>query len=128
MVTITKHINDAWNWWLTGLLHLLSVDLREKIRSTPDRLHININKSSIDLNLYRGFSNAHLESRSIALDDKLATVSLQEWLNELSDTETENILLVPDDKVLFKTLSLPASTKDNLREIFGFRDGSTNPV
>jgi general secretion pathway protein L len=126
-VTILKHTHNFLNWWLTGLLYLLPIDLREKIRHTSDRLLVELDEDSINLRLYHGASNELLQTRSLQKDDKLEFIALQEWLDGLRTNDTEFILLAPMNKILFKSLTLPASAKDNVREILGFEMDRQTP-
>ena len=99
-----KHIDDFLNWWISGLLYLLPVDVREKIRHTPDRLLLDLDKESINLRLYHGASNELLQTRRLEKDDHLEKIALQKWLNALRANDTEIILLAPSNKILVKSL------------------------
>ena len=122
-----KTINDFLNWWISGLLYFLPAGLREKIRPTPDRLLLELEEESINLSLYHGASNQLLQTRHLQKEDELEKIALQAWLLELRDKETEIILLLPEDKVLVKSLTLPISAKDNIREILGFEMDRQTP-
>lgn len=122
-----KTINEFLNWWISGLLYFLPVDLREKIRHTPDRLLLELEEESINLSLYHGASNQLLQTRRLQTDDELGKIALQEWLLELRDRETEIMLLLPAHKVLVKSMTLPVNAKDNIREILGFEMDRQTP-
>ena len=101
--------------------------MREKIRRTPDRLLLELEKDSLTLKHTHGVSNALLQTRRLQKDDKMELIAFQEWLTELQANDAEIILLIPENKILIKFLTLPISAKDNIREILGFEMDRQTP-
>ncbi len=105
----------------------MPVRLREKIQPTADRLLIDLDDGAISLTLFKDNSNETLQTMHLEKDDALGLISLQEWLKELTEKNTEIILVLPMDKVLVKSLTLPLTARDNVREILGFEMDRQTP-
>ena len=101
-----------WRWWSGELIELLPDNLQKAIAQRRQKLYVEVDSDKFLLSL--GNRAAQREVMRLALD--------------AADAEDENIprdvqqtiLLLPEDKVLARRITLPGAAEENLREVLGF--------
>ena len=101
-----------WRWWSGELFQLLPENLQKAIAQRQQKLYIEVDNDKLLLSL--GNHAAQREVLRLALD--AANAEDEDIPREVQQT----ILLVPEDKVLAKRISLPVAAEENLREVLGF--------
>ena len=105
-------LRSLWRWWSGELTELLPENLQKAIAQRQQKLYAEVDDDKLLLSL--GNHAAQREVLRLALD--AADAGDEDIPREVQQT----ILLVPDDKVLAKRISLPAAAEENLREVLGF--------
>jgi general secretion pathway protein L len=105
-------LRSFWRWWSRELIELLPENLQKAIEQRQQRLYVEVDSDKLLLSL--GNHVAQREILRLGLD--AADADEADIPREVQQT----ILLVPDDKVLAKRISLPAVAEENLREVLGF--------
>ena len=105
-------LRSFWRWWTGELVELLPEKLQKAIAQRQQKLYVEVDNDKLLLSL--GNHAAQREVMRLALD--------------AADAEDENIprdvqqtiLLLPEDRVLARRITLPAAAEENLREVLGF--------
>ena len=108
-------------------MYLLPETLRLKVKNIPDRLTIMLNDQDYVLTYYHGSSNELIEQRIFPQDDELENASAMQWLSPIIDSDTEIVVLIAEQKVLRKSLTLPISAEKDLAEILRFEMDRQTP-
>jgi len=127
IVTIKKQLQEFLTWWLTGLLYLLPETLRLKVKYIPDRLTIALNNRDYVLTYFHGSANELIEQRIFPRDDELEKASALQWLSPIIDSDTEIVVLMAEQQVLRKSLTLPITAEKDLAEILRFEMDRQTP-
>jgi len=101
-----------WRWWSAELLELLPDSLQKAIAQRQQKLYIEVDNDKLLLSL--GNHSAQREVLRLPADAPDAEDA------DIPREVQQTILLVPDDKVLAKRISLPSAAEENLREVLGF--------
>lgn len=101
-----------WRWWSGELVELLPENLEKAVAQRQQRLYVEIDDDKLLLSL--GNHVAQREVLRLPLDAPDAEDA------DIPREVQQTILLLPDDKVLAKRISLPAAAEENLREVLGF--------
>jgi len=128
-LTYTKtRFYNFFDWWVIGLAYLIPETLQRLINPPTDYITIEFDDENVTFKRYRDDSPNKLDERYflIAHDEMQKTATLN-WLNEQRLKGTDIILLIPANKVLQKSISLPLATKDNLRQVLGFEMDRRTP-
>lgn len=105
-------LRSFWRWWSGELIELLPEKLQKAIAQRQQKLYVEVEEDKFLLSL--GNRAAQREILRLALD--AADAEDEDIPREVQQT----ILLLPDDKVLAKRITLPAAAEENLREVLGF--------
>jgi general secretion pathway protein L len=105
-------LRSFWRWWSGELVELLPENLQKAIAQRQQKLYVEIEDDKFLLSL--GNRAAQREILRLAID--AADAEDEDIPREVQQT----LLLLPDDKVLAKRVSLPAAAEENLREVLGF--------
>ena len=105
-------LRSFWRWWSGELIELLPEKLQKAIAQRQQKLYVEVDVDKLLLSL--GNRAAQREVLRLALD--AAAAENEDIPREVQQT----ILLLPQDKVLAKRISLPAAAEENLREVLGF--------
>jgi general secretion pathway protein L len=105
-------LRGFWRWWSGELVELLPEKLQKAIAQRQQKLYVEVEEDKFLLSL--GNRAAQREVLRLALD--AADADDEDIPREVQQT----ILLLPDDKVLAKRITLPAAAEENLREVLGF--------
>ena len=122
------HIRNFFSWWITGLAYLIPVSLRRAISPPTDYIIIECNDEKVTFMHCQDDSLGKLDERSFLItgDETERTATLN-WLKDRLSDNIKLILLVPSNKVLQKTISLPLATEANLRQVLGFEIDRRTP-
>ena len=105
-------LRSFWRWWSGELVELLPEKLQKAIAQRQQKLYVEVEEDKFLLSL--GNRAAQREILRLALD--AADAEDEDIPREVQQT----ILLLPDDKVLAKRITLPAAAEENLDEVLGF--------
>jgi len=105
-------LRSFWRWWSGELIELLPEKLQKAIAQRQQKLYVEVDEDKFLLSL--GNRAAQREILRLALD--AADTEDEDIPREVQQT----ILLLPDDKVLAKRITLPAAAEENLNEVLGF--------
>ncbi|MHC4408608.1 MAG: PilN domain-containing protein [Planctomycetota bacterium] len=105
-------LRTFWHWWTGELVELLPEKLQKAIAQRRQRLFVELDDDALLLSL--GNHAAQREVLRLPLD----TPDVEDA--DIPREVRQTILLVPDDRVLARRISLPAAAEENLREVLGF--------
>jgi general secretion pathway protein L len=109
---LLSRLRSFWRWWSGELIELLPQNLQKAIEQRQQKLYVEVDEDKLLLSL--GNEVAQREILRLGLD----TADAEEA--DIPREVQQTIVLVPDDKVLAKRISLPAAAEENLREVLGF--------
>lgn len=105
-------LRSFWRWWSGELIELLPENLQKAIVQRQQKLYVEVDNDKFLLSL--GNRAAQREVMRLALDAADADDD-----NIPRDVQ-QTILLLPEDRVLARRITLPAAAEENLREVLGF--------
>lgn len=105
-------LRSFWRWWTGELVELLPENLQKAIAQRQQKLYVEVDDDKLLLSL--GNHAAQREVLRLALDADNAEDE------DIPREVQQTILLLPEDKVLARRISLPAAAEENLREVLGF--------
>jgi general secretion pathway protein L len=105
-------LHSFWRWWSGELVELLPENLQKAIAQRQQKLYVEVDNDKLLLSL----GNHAAQREVLRLAPDAANAEDEDIPREVQQT----ILLLPDDKVLAKRISLPAAAEENLREVLGF--------
>jgi general secretion pathway protein L len=105
-------LRSFWRWWSGELFELLPENMQKAIEQRQQKLYVEVDEDKLLLSL-----GNHVAQREI-LRLGFGTEDADEA--DIPREVQQTILLLPDDKVLAKRISLPAAAEENLREVLGF--------
>jgi len=116
------------DWWITGLAYLIPDAMQRLIDPLTDYITIEFNEENVTFKRYRDDSPSQLDERYFLMaNDEMQKTATLNWLNEQRLKGAEIFLLIPANKVLQKSISLPLATEDNLRQVLGFEMDRRTP-
>jgi len=124
---MTFSIRNFFRWWFTGLLYLFPASIRKIITFVPDRVTLEFRDKEITLKHFHSGNPEANKANTFLFGDEAEKTRIRRWLKEHHDQETITILLVPENRVLHKHLSLPSATVDDIRRILGFEMDRKTP-
>jgi general secretion pathway protein L len=124
---MTFSIRNFFRWWFTGLLYLFPASIRKIITFVPDRITLEFNGKEVTLRHFRSGSPETNRADTFLFEDEAEKTRIRRWLNGHHDQETITILLVPENKVLVRPLTLPSATGDDIRQVLGFEMDRKTP-
>ena len=105
-------LRSFWRWWSGELVELLPENLQKAIAQRQQKLYVELDNDKLLLSL----GNHAAQREVLRLAPDAANAGDEDIPREVQQT----ILLLPDDKVLARRISLPAAAEENLREVLGF--------
>ena len=105
-------LRSFWRWWSGELVELLPENLQKAIAQRQQKLYVELDNDKLLLSL----GNHAAQREVLRLAPDAANAGDEGIPREVQQT----ILLLPDDKVLARRISLPAAAEENLREVLGF--------
>ena len=116
---LRRGLDGFWSWWSTELIGMLPQNLRDAIEQRNQRLFVELDGA--DVVVRQGTTGpTHEVMRRMLESPDDAGVDLPQ---DIRDT----VLLLPDDKVLAKSMSLPLAAEENLREVLTFEMDRQTP-
>ncbi len=116
---LQRRILAFWRWWSKELVTLLPTSMQQAIAASNERLFVQV--SGTNLVVFQG---------SIERMQELAQVPLDASDSALPDIQAharQVVLLLPPDRILDTTVTLPAATEENLREVLAFEMDQLTP-
>lgn len=111
--------NKFWNWWLEELLGLIPERWQQRLRRRGNLLIIEVDEQSLGFR-FGSFGNAELITRvTLGEDGSLPGLSIEQ-LDARVRKADQVILLVPEQRVLRKVITLPAATEPRLENVLRF--------
>ena len=120
-------LTEFTSWWLTGLNYLLPQAVREKLQPKHDRLIVKIIGNQFNFSHIPAETPEQETEWAILKDDEINKNATQQQLAELIKPDTRITLIIPENQVLVKSLTLPLSAAGNLREILSFEMDKQTP-
>jgi general secretion pathway protein L len=105
-------LQSFWRWWSGELVELLPENVQKAIAQRQQKLYVEIDNDKLLLSL-----GNHAAQREVL---RLAPDATNAEDEDIPREVQQTLLLLPDDKVLAKRISLPAAAEENLREVLGF--------
>jgi len=105
-------LRSFWRWWSGELVELLPEKLQKAIAQRQQKLYVELDNDKLLLSL-----GNHAAQREIL---RLPFDSAHPEDEDIPREVQQTILLLPDDKVLARRITLPAAAEENLREVLGF--------
>jgi general secretion pathway protein L len=119
LAPLRRQILGFWRWWSKELIALLPTSMQRVIATSNERLFVQV--SGTNLVVFQG---------SIERMQELAQFSLEDSESALPDIQAQArqvTLLLPPDRLLDTTVTLPAATEENLREVLAFEMDRLTP-
>ena len=105
-------LRSFWRWWTGELFELLPENLQKAIAQRQQKLYVEVDKDKLLLSL--GNHAAQREILRLAIDEPDTESA------DIPREVQQTILLLPDDRVLARRITVPAAAEENLREVLGF--------
>lgn len=121
LLEITK---NGFTWWTEGLLAWLPDSVMQKVRLQP-YVQCAIKDERAILSLVSKNGEQHDELRFDLATENTDNAVLKTWLKNYQ--QYENVLLVPEEHCLVKSIPMPAQAKDNLEEMIKFEVDRQTP-
>ncbi len=116
---LQRRFVEFWSWW-TGQLHaLLPKNARDAIAQRRQKLFVETDGNELQVCL-----GTYADAREIL---RLPCDAPDAPNSDLPRDVQQTILLLPGDKVLTKSLTLPLATEENLREVLAFEMDQHTP-
>lgn len=108
-----------WDWWSGEILAILPENLSDAILQRRQKLFIETNGEQLQLSLGSWGNQREILQTSLS-----APADENE---KLPHDAQQSILLMPEGKVLTRSLNLPLAAEENLREVLGFEMDQHTP-
>jgi len=112
-------VREFWVWWSGEIFAMFPRNLRDAIAQRRQKLFLEIDGQALQLSL--GSWGSRQEVGQVPL------VALTDAAEKLPRDAQQTVLLMPDGKVLTRSLSLPLAAEENLREVLGFEMDQHTP-
>jgi general secretion pathway protein L len=116
---LLRRAGDFWAWWSAELVELLPQSVREAIALRHQKLFLDTDGTTLRLRL-----GSWLEKRDVL---ELPLNASEDSAADLPREVQQTILLMPGDKVLTRSLTLPLAAEENLREVLSFEMDQHTP-
>ena len=116
---LKRRLDEFWSWWSGELLAFLPQEIQGALAQRNQRLFIALDGQAIVIR--QGPSASSPEVQRIDCD---APAGMG---RNLSADARDLVLLLPDDKVLSTSISLPLAAEENLHEVLAFEMGKHTP-
>lgn len=111
--------DQLWNWWLEELLGLIPERWQQRLRRRGNLLLIEADEQSLSFR-FGSFGTAELITRvPLGEDGSLPGLSPEQFDARVRKAD-QVILLVPEQRVLRKAITLPAATEPSLENVLRF--------
>ncbi len=125
---ISRRLQDFLAWWGAGLLYFLPASVQGVFRTAAHRLAVEVQPSAYVIRRIDGRSGETLEERRFPLGEDAARADCRAWLRTLEQGDPAPVaVLLPEERVLTKSLLLPAAAGRNLRDVMQFEIDRQTP-
>jgi general secretion pathway protein L len=116
---LQRQLDAFWTWWITELTSLLPPNLQSALSQRDQRDFVEFDGDAFIVR--RGTMSGNRELSRIP-----RTVAERSAIESPADAK-ETVLLLPADKVLVKSMTLPLAAEENLREVLSFEMDRQTP-
>ena len=116
---LLSRVRAFWSWWSGEIFAILPANLRDEISQRRQKLFIQAEDEQLQLSL------GSWGSRRDVLQIPLTKPA--DGNDKLPRDAQQTILLMPEGKVLTRSLVLPLAAEENLREVLGFEMDQHTP-
>ncbi|WP_339458255.1 PilN domain-containing protein [Pseudomonas sp. EA_105y_Pfl2_R69] len=116
VITMTQRF---WQWWSGELLGLIPERWRERLRRRGNQLFIDLHEDRCGLDFGSFGQRETLVSAPLGAEGELPPAVVEVLLNRAGKA-AQVILLLPEQQLLHKVLSLPAATESGLANVLRF--------
>jgi len=116
---VLSRVRAFWSWWSDEIFAILPSNLRDAIEQRRQKLFIESDDDQLHLSL--GSWGSRRDVLQIPL------TATEDGNSKLPRDAQQTILLMPEGKVLTRSLTLPLAAEENLREVLGFEMDQHTP-
>jgi len=116
---VLSRVREFWTWWSGEIFAILPANLRDAIAQRRQKLFIESDDDQLHLSL--GSWGRRRDVLQIPLS------APADGNDKLPRDAQQTILLMPDSKVLTRSLTLPLAAEENLREVLSFEMDQHTP-
>ena len=116
---LLSRVRELWVWWSGEIFAILPENLRDAIAQRRQKLFLETDGQALQLSLGSWGSRQEVGQAPLT-----APAEAQE---KLPRDAQQTILLMPEGKVLTRSLTLPLATEENLHEVLGFEMDQHTP-
>jgi len=116
---LQRRVLVFWRWWSKELVALLPTSMQQAIAASNERLFAQV--SGKNLVVFQGSIERMQELAQFPLD------AVDSALPDIQANARQVVLLLPPDRILDTTVTLPAATEENLREVLAFEMDQLTP-
>ena len=109
---VLGRLRSFWRWWSGELFELLPENVQKAITQRQQKLYVEVDGDKLLMSL-----GNHVAQREV-LRLPVDTPDVEDA--DIPREVQQTILLLPEDRVLARRVSLPAATEENLSEVLGF--------
>ena len=115
---ISKSLNQFFTWWISELLGVLGPAMRERVQGR--RNYLILEKQEQEFRARYGYRGNLRSIGQFSLDGDNPDQSALPDITRVTDKVDEIVLFLSKDELLEKTISFPAATEPNLRNVVGY--------
>ena len=116
---LLSRVREFWAWWSGEIFAILPENLRGAIAQRRQKLFLETDGQALQLSLGSWGSRQKVGQTPLTAP--------AEALEKLPRDAQQTILLMPEGKVLTRSLTLPLATEENLHEVLGFEMDQHTP-
>ena len=116
---LLSRVREFWAWWSGEIFAILPENLRDAIAQRHQKLYLETDGQALQLSLGSWGSRQEVGQAPLTAP--------AEALEKLPRDAQQTILLMPEGKVLTRSLTLPLATEENLHEVLGFEMDQHTP-
>lgn len=116
---VLGRVREFWSWWSGEIFAILPSNLRDVIAQRRQKLFIESHAEQLHLSL--GSWGSRRDVQQIPL------IAPAAGNDKLPRDAQQTILMMPEGKVLTRSLTLPLAAEENLREVLGFEMDQHTP-
>lgn len=125
---ISRRLQDFLAWWGAGLLYFLPASVQGVFRTAANRLAVEAQPSAYVIRHVDGRNGKILEERRFPPGEETARADCRAWLRAVAEGDpVPAAVLLPEERVLTKSMLLPAAAGRNLRDVMQFEIDRQTP-
>lgn len=114
-------------WWGSQLLACLPARWRNMVAERSEALLLDLRSDEIVVWRERGATMSEYARIRRDLPAEAQTAEFQRLRNAIDDPLVHTVFCIPSERVLTRTLNLPAAAEENLRQVLGFEMDRQTP-